>query len=176
MRIVIGLGGNRGDVTEAFAGAAARLAREGRLLARSGVWRSAPLGPALDDFANAAVLVESALHPRALLELCRRIEAAAGRDRAREERWGPRPLDLDLLVAPGLVLESGDLVLPHPRLAGRRFALAPAAEVAPGWVHPRLHRTLADLAASPEIASQRCDRVGDPSAWAPAGATPSSGE
>ncbi len=162
MRIVIGLGGNRGDVAAAFADAAARLAREARVLAHSGVWRSAPLGPAQDDFTNAAVLVETGLHPRALLEICRRIEAAAGRDRAREERWGPRPLDLDLLIAPGLVLESGDLVLPHPRLAGRRFALAPAAEVAPGWLHPRLHRTVADLASAPAVAAQRCDRVSGP--------------
>ncbi len=161
MRVVIGLGGNLGDVRAAFARALAALGRTTRLLARSGVWRSAPVGPAQSDFLNAAVVVETGLHPRALLALCRELEGAAGRDRAREERWGPRPLDLDLLIAPGLVVESGDLVLPHPRLAERRFALAPAAEVAPDWVHPRVHRTLADLAAAPEIAAQRCIRIGE---------------
>jgi 2-amino-4-hydroxy-6-hydroxymethyldihydropteridine diphosphokinase len=134
------------------------------VLACSGVWRSAPLGQPQDDFLNAAALVESRSHPRALLALCQRLEAAAGRDRDVERRWGPRTLDLDLLVAPGVVIDSPDLVLPHPRLAERRFALAPAAEIAPGWFHPRLHRTLADLAAAPEIAAQRCDRIGEISA------------
>jgi 2-amino-4-hydroxy-6-hydroxymethyldihydropteridine diphosphokinase len=160
VQLVIGLGGNQGDVAGAFAGAAAGLASELRVLVRSGLWRSAPQGPPQDDFTNAALLVETAAHPLALLALCRRIETAAGRDREHETRWGPRTLDLDLLLAPGLVIESAALALPHPRLAERRFALAPAAEVAPGWLHPRLHRTLAELAAAPTIAAQRCERVG----------------
>ena len=160
MQLVIGFGGNRGDVAGAFAGAAAGLASELRMLARSGLWRSAPQGPPQDDFTNAALLVETAAHPLALLALCLRLETAAGRDREHETRWGPRPLDLDLLLAPGLVIESTALTLPHPRLAERRFALAPAAEVAPGWLHPRLHRTLAELATVPAILAQRCERVG----------------
>jgi 2-amino-4-hydroxy-6-hydroxymethyldihydropteridine diphosphokinase len=167
VQLVIGLGGNRGDVAGAFAGAAAGLASELRVLARSGLWRSAAQGPPQDDFTNAALLVETATHPLALLALCQRLEAAAGRDREQETRWGPRTLDLDLLLAPGLVIESAALALPHPRLAERRFALAPAAEVAPGWLHPRLHRTLAELANTPAILAQRCERVGSfPSACA----------
>ncbi len=160
MQLVIGFGGNRGDVAGAFAGAAAGLASELRVLARSGLWHSAPQGPPQDDFTNAALFVETATHPLALLALCQRLEAAAGRDREHETRWGPRTLDLDLLLAPGLVIESATLALPHPRLAERRFALAPAAEVAPGWLHPRLHRTLAELANTPAILAQRCERVG----------------
>ena len=160
MQLVIGLGGNRGDVARTFSRALGALARDLCVLARSGVWRSAPQGPPQPDYLNAAVLVETDRHPAELLALCQRLETAAGRDRTREERWGPRTLDLDLLLAPGLVIESIALTLPHPRLAERRFALAPAAEAAPGWRHPRLHRTLAELDARPAILAQRCERIG----------------
>ncbi|MGD1149276.1 MAG: 2-amino-4-hydroxy-6-hydroxymethyldihydropteridine diphosphokinase [Thermoanaerobaculaceae bacterium] len=165
MLLLIGFGGNRGDVFAAFASAVAGLSREVRVLARSSVWRSAPLGPPQEDFLNAAVLVEARAHPRALLALCQRVEAAAGRDRGVGRRWGPRPLDLDLLIAPGVVVESPELVLPHPRLAERRFALAPAAELAPDWVHSRRQRSLSELAASPAVATQRCAVVVAPESW-----------
>ncbi len=165
MPLLIGLGGNEGDVLGAFTAAVAAFARELRVLGRSSVWRSEPLGPPQPDFLNAAVLVESPSHPGAVLALCRELEAAAGRDRSRRSRLGPRPLDLDLLIAPRLVIESGALTLPHPRLAERRFALAPAAELAPEWLHPRAHRTIAALAASPSVASQRCVAEVPPNGW-----------
>ena len=160
MRILVSLGGNVGDVMVTFARALTALAREVSVPARSSVWRSAPLGPPQQDFLNAAALVEMDAHPLALLALCQQLEAAAGRDRTREERWGPRPLDLDLLIAPGVVIESPTLTLPHAHLAERRFALVPAAELASDWVHPRLHRTLAELAATPSVVTQRCERIG----------------
>ncbi|HUK14203.1 MAG TPA: 2-amino-4-hydroxy-6-hydroxymethyldihydropteridine diphosphokinase [Thermoanaerobaculaceae bacterium] len=160
LRLIVGLGGNRGDVLGALARACGELAAAGELLARSSLWRSAAIGPPQPDFLNAALLLATGLHPTALLELCQRIERDAGRDRAREPRWGPRPLDLDLLIAPRLVIESPRLTLPHPRLAERRFALAPAAELAPEWHHPRGCRTLGELAAAPSILAQRCERVG----------------
>jgi 2-amino-4-hydroxy-6-hydroxymethyldihydropteridine diphosphokinase len=161
VRLLIGLGGNQGDVLGAFLRALVGLDPRATVLARSSVWRSAPQGPPQPDYLNAAVLVETTDHPLAILTLCQHLEAEAGRDRVREQRWGPRPLDLDLLIAPWLVVEAPVLVLPHPRLAERAFALTPAAELAPDWFHPRLHRTLAELAAAPEIAAQRCDRIGD---------------
>jgi 2-amino-4-hydroxy-6-hydroxymethyldihydropteridine diphosphokinase len=160
VRLLIGLGGNQGAVQDAFSAAVAALAVHVNVLSRSAIWRSEAHGPPQPDYLNAAVLVETGAHPCEVLTLCRRIEADAGRDRTREQLSGPRPLDLDLLVAPGLVIEAPALVLPHPRLAERRFALAPAAELAPEWVHPRLHRTLTDLASSPTLASQRCQRAG----------------
>lgn len=161
MQLLIGLGGNAGDVLGAFSRALASLQSHVAVLARSNVWRSAPEGPPQPDYLNAAALLETEVHPVAILTLCQRLEAEEGRDRARERRWGSRPLDLDLLIAPGVVIEAPALVLPHPRLGVRRFALAPAAELAPGWLHPRLHRTLAELASAPEIAAQRCDRIGE---------------
>jgi len=165
VRVIVSLGGNVGDVMVAFARALAGLAREARVLACSSLWRSAPLGPPQQDFLNAAALVEMDAHPLALLVLCQRLETAAGRDRTREERWGPRPLDLDLLIAPGVVIESPTLTLPHAHLAKRRFMLAPAAELAPDWVHPRLHRTLSELAAAPSVVAQRCELVMLRDAW-----------
>jgi 2-amino-4-hydroxy-6-hydroxymethyldihydropteridine diphosphokinase len=165
MLMLIGLGGNDGDVLGAFAGAIAALGREVRVLARSSVWRSGPLGPPQPDFLNATALVESTAHPLALLALCQRLEASAGRYRLREPRYGPRPLDLDLLIAPRVVIESATLTLPHPRLAERRFALAPASEIAAGWLHPRVHRTIEALAASPTIAAQRCEPAMPAGAW-----------
>lgn len=158
MELLIGFGGNTGDVASAFAAAVQSLAPVSTVLARSSIWRSAALGPLQEDFLNAVALVRTAAHPHALLALCKRLEADAGR--VRTVRWGPRPLDLDLLIASGLVIRSADLTLPHPRLAERRFVLAPAAEVAPSWLHPDRRRTLAELAAAPEIAAQRCDLVG----------------
>ncbi|HVN32531.1 MAG TPA: 2-amino-4-hydroxy-6-hydroxymethyldihydropteridine diphosphokinase [Thermoanaerobaculaceae bacterium] len=160
MRLLIGLGGNLGDVAHTFSHALATLRVHLHVVALSGLWRTAAHGPPQPDFLNAAVLVETTDHPLALLTLCHDLEIQAGRDPAHQQRWGPRPLDLDLLIAPGLVIEAPRLVLPHPRLTERRFALAPAAELAPDWLHPRLHLTLSQLAAAPEIASQRCDRIG----------------
>jgi 2-amino-4-hydroxy-6-hydroxymethyldihydropteridine diphosphokinase len=160
VRLLIGLGGNLGDVPRAFVDAVSGLREHLQVLALSGVWRGAPQGPPQPDYLNAVALVQTAAHPNAVLALCQGIERDAGRDRSREQRWGPRTLDLDLLIAPGFVTEGPDLVLPHPRLAERRFALAPAAEVAADWLHPRLHRTIARLAAAPETAAQRCERIG----------------
>jgi 2-amino-4-hydroxy-6-hydroxymethyldihydropteridine diphosphokinase len=160
VRLMIGLGGNEGDILAAFARALVGLERHVRVLARSGVWRSEPQGPPQGDYLNAAVLVGAEIHPLAILAVCQRLENEAGREQSREARWGPRPLDLDLLITPDVVMDSRQLTLPHPYLATRRFALAPAAELVPDWLHPRLHRTLADLATDPQVAAQRCDRLG----------------
>jgi len=165
VRLLIGLGGNQGDVLGAFSRALVGLELRATVLARSSVWRSAPQGPPQPDYLNAAMLVETTDHPLAILAFCQQLEAEMGRARARERRWGPRPLDLDLLIAPGLVIEAPVLVLPHPRLAERRFALAPAAELAPDWLHPRLQRTLAELASAPEIAAQRCEPTAAATGW-----------
>ena len=160
MRIVVGLGGNLGEVAAAFARARSELAACGPVVAASGVWRTRAQGPAQDDFLNAALLLELRRHPLELLALTQRIEDEAGRDRRREARWGPRLIDLDLLIADALVVVAPALSLPHPRLAERRFALLPASEVAAEWVHPRLHRTVAELAAAIPAELQPCARVG----------------
>lgn len=146
--IVVGLGANLDDPPSAFAVALAGLALEGRVVAVSRLWRTRPLGPAQPDYLNAAALVAWPNGPWRLLESCRVLELAAGRRRTDEERWGPRVLDLDLLIARDLVARGPRLELPHPRLHERAFALVPAAEVAPDWKHPLVGNTLAELAAA----------------------------
>lgn len=160
MLLLLGLGGNLGDVAASFATTAAVLAREHRLLAASGLWRSAPVGPPQPDYLNAALLLDVRIPLQDLLVACQGLETAAGRDRACEVRWGPRALDIDLLVAPGLVVESPALSLPHLRLAERRFALLPACELAPDWIHPRLHRPLRELLDALDPLAQPCERLG----------------
>ena len=151
MRIVIGLGGNLDDTESAISGALAALADDGRVERVSRIWRTRPVGPEQPDYTNAAALVEWPADPRRLLTRCQEIEAAAGRDRSREERWGPRVLDLDLLLAEFVVCRGSRLVLPHPRFHKRRFALEPAAEVVPHWIHPIEGLSLAQLAESSRL-------------------------
>lgn len=160
MHLLLGLGGNQGDVAAAFARAVSALGSEHLLVASSRLWRSAAIGPPQPDYLNAAVLLELRGAPQGLLRRCHELEHAAGRDRAREGRWGSRPLDLDLLIAPGLVVQSPELVLPHPHLAERRFALLPACELAPEWTHPRLRRSLAELLAGLDPLAQPCHSAG----------------
>jgi len=146
MEILIGLGGNLGEPRKAFAQALEGLAIEGRVLAVSRLWRTRPVGPSQPEYLNAAALIDWAAGPRSLLDRCRELEAATGRDRAQEERWGPRTLDLDLLIVASMVCRGPDLEIPHPRLHERRFALEPAAELAPDWIHPLIGLTIEELA------------------------------
>lgn len=144
MQVVIGFGGNVGDVGDAFRAARARLEEAARVLRASAWYRTRAVGPpGQPDYVNAAVLVEWPGRPIGLLDLCQELERAAGRDRAVERRWGPRTLDLDLLVADRVVCRGPRLRLPHPRVGERAFALVPAADVAPEWVLPPDGCTLA---------------------------------
>ena len=113
---------------------------------RSSIYRTVAVGPEQPPYLNAAIMVAMETSARDLLSLCHRVEAAAGRNRKNQSRWGPRPLDLDLLISDAVVCRGPDLELPHPRFAERAFALIPAAEVAPEWTHPLEGRTLAVLA------------------------------
>ncbi|MDQ2640885.1 MAG: 2-amino-4-hydroxy-6-hydroxymethyldihydropteridine diphosphokinase [Pseudomonadota bacterium] len=128
----VGVGSNLGDsrtrVREAF-GALAGLAQT-RLIARSRLYRTRPFGPVPQgDFINAVAGLLTQLDAAALLEGLRGIERAAGRVRA--ERWGPRTLDLDLLVFGAQQLQTAELTVPHPGITARGFVLAPLHDVAP---------------------------------------------
>ena len=132
--VLIGLGGNVGDVRASFARAIPLIVERsrGRLLARSSDYETPPWGDtAQPPFINACIRLETATAPRELLDALHEVEAKFGRDRARERRWGPRPLDLDLLAYDDLALAGSELTLPHPRLFERAFVLVPLAEIAP---------------------------------------------
>ena len=94
--------------------------------------------------------VETALSPRALLERMQAVEKALGRDRSNEVRWGPRPIDIDLLAYDDVVLDEPELTLPHPRMFERAFVLVPLAEIAPDRVigGTRVRDALANLDTS----------------------------
>ena len=144
--VLLALGSNLGDRDAALRRALGSLATAGVEVSRvSAFIETAPVGgPRQDDFLNAAAHVRTTLTPQALLELLKRLEAEAGRD-FEAVRWGPRPLDLDLLLYGEQCVETASLTVPHPRLHERRFVLVPAVEIAPDWVHPRLGRTLREL-------------------------------
>jgi 2-amino-4-hydroxy-6-hydroxymethyldihydropteridine diphosphokinase len=134
---LIALGGNVGDVRETFPKAISNILgmAQATLLARSSDYRTPPWGEqAQEPFINACVEVETSLDPHALLFTLHKIEKRFGRDRAREQRWGPRTLDLDLLAYDDAVIKQPDLTLPHPRLFERAFVLVPLAEIAPDRV------------------------------------------
>jgi len=146
LHVVVGLGANLGEPAVAFGTAIRGLASAGDVGSVSRMWRTRPLGPDQPDYRNAAALLRWPGDPLDLLHRCRELEAAAGRRRDTEDRWGPRVLDLDLLVARDLVWRGPELEIPHPRLHERAFALVPAAELVPDWVHPIAGRSIAELA------------------------------
>ena len=132
----IGLGSNLGDREGTLRAALARLAELGR--ARASSFRETdPVGVTDQPrFLNAVVELSTDLPARDLLHALLAIERDQGRDRSREERWGPRRLDLDLLLYGEEVIDEPDLTVPHPRLAERLFVLEPLHELAPGLVLP----------------------------------------
>jgi len=148
VRAAIGLGANLGDSRATLEGALAALdARPGvRVLGRSRWYRSAPVGPPQPDYVNGCALLAVALEPEALLERLLATERRFGR--VRGERWGPRSLDLDLLLMGDRRLNTPRLTLPHPRLRERAFVLVPLAEIAPDWIDPISGRSVADLASA----------------------------
>jgi 2-amino-4-hydroxy-6-hydroxymethyldihydropteridine diphosphokinase len=132
----IGLGSNLGDREGNLRAALARLTELGEVRASS-FRETDPVGVTdQPKFLNAAAELSTDLPARDLLDALLAIERDLGRDRAREERWGPRTLDLDLLLYGDDVIDEPGLTVPHPRLAERRFVLEPLHELAPGLLLP----------------------------------------
>jgi len=131
--VYLSLGGNLGDPATSM-GSALRMLdtdRDTRVVAVSSLYRTPPWGK-LDqpDFLNAAAEISTVLAPRALLDLC--LDAERRLKRVREERWGPRLIDIDILVFGDRIIHETGLEVPHPRMLERAFVLAPLAEIAPG--------------------------------------------
>ncbi len=144
----IGLGSNLGDRALNLERALERLRRiRGvEVLAVSRFIETEPVGPAGQGrYLNAAAALRTDLRPDALIEALAAVEAAGGRDRAREERHGPRTIDLDLLLYGEEIVGGPGLSVPHPRMHERPFVLEPLAEIAAAAVHPGLGMTIESL-------------------------------
>lgn len=127
---------------------AIRLLQEqaGEVLSESSLYATEPWGlENQDDFVNQAVLISTQLQPDELLQKILSIELQMGR--RREQKWGPRLIDIDILDYAGLILHTNDLTLPHPFLHERMFTLMPLKQVSPGWIHPVLNKNIDELIA-----------------------------
>jgi 2-amino-4-hydroxy-6-hydroxymethyldihydropteridine diphosphokinase len=152
----IGLGANLGDPAAQLRRALAELAAldEVEVVQVSGFYLNPPLGPPDQPrYVNAVAKIRTRLTPEELLRSLQRLETALGR--VRGEHWGPRVIDLDLLLYDGEVLRTPELVLPHPEMHRRAFVLAPLAEIAPEAWHPLLNRSAAQLLAELDPADRQ---------------------
>ncbi|MBO6756874.1 MAG: 2-amino-4-hydroxy-6-hydroxymethyldihydropteridine diphosphokinase [Roseibium sp.] len=151
-RAALGLGSNIGDTAENLAIALSRLqAVPGiTLVARSSDYRTPPWGPVpQDDFRNICVVVDTTLSPRRLLEACLEVELKMGR--VRDVRWGPRLIDIDVLIYGQAIVDEDGLTIPHPRMAERAFVLVPLAEIWPDAPIGESLTAAAALATCPDV-------------------------
>lgn len=152
VRAYIGLGSNLEQPQQQVRQALQALARipQSQLVAHSRLYRSVPLGPAdQPDYVNAVAALDTELSAESLLDALQAIEQAQGRVRG-AERWGPRTLDLDLLLYGNAVIDSARLTVPHPGLSERNFVLYPLFELAPDLVLPDGHKLRELLAHCPD--------------------------
>jgi 2-amino-4-hydroxy-6-hydroxymethyldihydropteridine diphosphokinase len=149
-RYAIALGSNQGARLDHLRRAVAELDRLGSVEVVSGVYETEPVGgPAQDPYLNAVAVLDTTAEPHDLLTSLHRIEAA--HERAREVRWGPRTLDLDIVASDGKAVRAPDLEIPHPRAAERRFVLEPLCEV---WPEATVGKGLTAAAARALVSDQ----------------------
>lgn len=154
--VYLSLGSNLGDRLAHLRGARERLNRgDLRLTGVSGLYETAPVGETpepVPDYLNGAVRGETDLSPLALLDYIQSVERQGGRTPT--FRWGPRTIDIDILLYDGILLNTERLVLPHPRLYDRAFVLVPLADIAPDLVFPD-GTSLAERLRDPAIRAQK---------------------
>jgi 2-amino-4-hydroxy-6-hydroxymethyldihydropteridine diphosphokinase len=147
--VFLGLGSNLGDRASYLSRAAVELKKipDVKAIGSSSVYETDPVGNTEQGkFLNAVVEIETTIHPQELLGRVKNIEALLGRQHS--ERWGPREIDIDILVYDGLVHKSEELVVPHPMMTERKFVLVPLREIAPDLIHPENGMTVDELASA----------------------------
>jgi 2-amino-4-hydroxy-6-hydroxymethyldihydropteridine diphosphokinase len=142
---VIALGSNLGDSLKILQNSLQSLALIPgiEIEAVSSWYQTKPIGPPQPDYLNGCALLSVQQHPEELLVLLQAIEMQFGR--VRNEKWGARTLDLDILLYDDLILNTPSLQIPHPRMTQRAFVLVPLAEIAPDWIEPRSGKAIASL-------------------------------
>jgi 2-amino-4-hydroxy-6-hydroxymethyldihydropteridine diphosphokinase len=155
VKACVGLGSDLGDWAAYLLLGLSALSRlpKTHLLRLSPVYETDPVGPPQPPYLNMVAELETELSPKGLLAEMLGVEKALGRER--RERWGPRTLDLDLLLYGDLVLEEAGLSVPHPRLHERAFVLVPLLDLLPEGRHPLLGQSFAELLASLDASSVR---------------------
>ena len=148
-QVYIGIGSNIGDRHAHIQWACEEMAKlpHTELVATSRVYQTDPVGPvAQEKFLNAVAQLSTELTPYDLLDQLALIEQQAGREPLHKRiKWGPRTIDLDILLYDDRVISSDELVVPHPMMHERWFVLKPLAELNPGVIHPLLEMTIGDL-------------------------------
>jgi len=151
--VFIGFGSNQGDRRDLCDRAVTLLSLlpHSQMTGVSSLYEAEPIVDSRSDpgsqwFLNGVVRLETELAPHSLLDVCREIESALGRDH--EHRGGARTMDLDVLFYGAQIIDHGGVTVPHPRLHLRRFVLTPLAELDPGWTHPTLGQTTTALLAA----------------------------
>lgn len=152
----LGIGANLGDARQTLKDAVVCLAQQHTLtvLAKSSLYRTAPVDAGGDDYFNCVVKLETRLAVHELLALCQRVEHHFGRERP--FRNAPRTLDIDILLYGDAVIDEPDLIVPHPRMTGRAFVLVPAVEIDPDLAIPGHGPATALL---PAVADQRIEKI-----------------
>jgi 2-amino-4-hydroxy-6-hydroxymethyldihydropteridine diphosphokinase len=161
--VYISVGSNLGDKLENCRGGIASLTQSGEneLVDQSSYYRTEPVDYTDQDwFVNAAILIRTQMSPQTLLRNLKQIEQEAGRVE-KTVRFGPRVLDMDILLFGDLVLDTPALTIPHPRMHRRRFVLQPICDITPHVVHPVLNRSMSELLQHLEPDSQRIVRFHD---------------
>ncbi|HET8727129.1 MAG TPA: 2-amino-4-hydroxy-6-hydroxymethyldihydropteridine diphosphokinase, partial [Alphaproteobacteria bacterium] len=160
--VLLGLGANLGDREATLRAAVSGLGRFLNVTGVSPVYETAPMYVMDQErFLNMVVAAETVLPPLRLLETVKDLERRLGRTPSR--RYGPRRIDIDVIFYDDQIVSESDLQVPHPRLAERAFVLAPAADIAPDWVHPETGRTVKQMleALGATRGIERRDDLGD---------------
>ena len=142
----IGIGSNLGTPGKNCTKAIERISADHdiKIISKSSFYQTEPIGGVQQDwFVNSAIEIKTDLSPENLLSVLLNLELAMGR--IRKEKWGPRLIDLDLLLYGNLALKKKDLTLPHPEIQNRKFVLIPMSEIAENLIHPTLKKTIKTL-------------------------------